>query len=358
MLVSAKVLDFCHRAKVERERRDPAGRPSFRLLDSQISAEMKARLIQNEDMKILFFLAMLWLLPLSVSAEVQHSLLRRVAVFPIADANVSSSEEAWWQMREYLTKDQKFFVASRRFMVNRGVFQPRKILKPADVIILSKILDAQALVVTFLKDRTLQMKVYEGENGYLLWEGDAEFHPALPINDQLIRMSTQLMNAFMLAIPYQAFQVTDEVMGKSVYEEDGKTFAQVYIGANSQIQKDDPAQWVEISGDVGQAFFSSTTKITVIAEGKVKEIKGDRAVIEIEKMRDPNELKDNSLVRFPQELNRLKELYSERDKSANLAPEYFSSEIKNANEFSKDHNSTSSALMWIVNMAGFILLAF
>jgi len=285
-------------------------------------------------------------------------LLRRVAVFPIADANVSSGEEAWWQMRELLTKDQRFFVASRRFMVNRGVFQPRKILKPADAIILSKILDAQALVITFLKDRTLQMKVYEGENGYLLWEGDAEFHPALPINDQLIRMSTQLMNAFVLAIPYQGFQVTDDVIGKPIYEDEGKTLAKVFIGANSQIQKGDPAQWIEVTGDVGEAFFSSTTKVTVIADGKVSEIKGDHATIEIEKLRDPSELKDNSLVRFPQELNRLKELYSDGDKSSSLSPEYFSSEIKNASEFSKDHSSTTSTLMWIANIAGFILLAF
>jgi hypothetical protein len=298
------------------------------------------------------------LLPILSKAEIQHSLIRRIAVFPIADANVSSAEEAWWQMRELLTKDQRFFVASRRFMVNRGVFQPRKILKPADAIILSKILDAQALVVTFLKERTLQMKIYEAENGYLLWEGDAEFHPALPINDQLIRMSTQLMNAFVMAIPYQGFQVIDDVIAKPIYEENGKTLAQVYIGANSHIKVDDPVQWIEVTGDVSQAFFSSTTKITVIAEGKVKQIKGDRLIVEIEKMRDPNELKENSLLRFPQEVNRLKDQYSDVEKSSNLGAEYFSSEIKNANEFSKDHHPTSTALLWIANIAGFILLAF
>ncbi len=319
---------------------------------------MKFKLDQNKGMRIWMWLLAIIMSPVLVKAEVQHTLLRRIAVFPIADANFSSSEEAWWQMRELLTKDQRFFVASRRFMVNRGVFQPRKILKPADAIILSKILDAQALVVTFLKDRTLQMKVYEGENGYLLWEGDAEFHPALPINDQLIRMSTQLMNAFVLAIPYQGFQVTDEVIGKPLYESDSKTYAQIYVGANSKIEKGDPVQWVEVLGEVGQAFFNSTPRVTVIAEGKVLEVKGERAVVEVEKMRDPTELKENSLVRFPQELNRLKELYSDGDKSSSLSPEYLSSDVKNASEFSKDHNPTSSALMWIVNIAGFILLAF
>lgn len=306
----------------------------------------------------LFLVAILILGPQLSHAEVKHSLLRRIAVFPISGANLSNGEEAWWQMRELLTKDQRFFVASRRFMVNRGVFQPRQILKPADVIILSKILDAQALVVTFLKDRTLNMKVYEGENGYLLWEGNAEFHPAIPINDQLIRMSSQLMNAFILSIPYQGFQIVDEVIAKPVYETDGKKFAQVFIGSNSQIQVGDTAQWVEIVGDVGEAFFSSTTKLTIIAEGKVTWIKGEKATIVIEKLRDPADLTENSLVRFPKEVNRLMGQYTDIDKSASLAPEYLSSEIKSAEEFSKDHNKTSSSLMWISSLIGFLLLAF
>lgn len=298
----------------------------------------------------------LW--PSISNADIEHSLFRRVVVFPIGNANFSNSEEAWWQMREFLTKDQRFFVASRRFMVNRGVFQPRKTLKPADVIILAKILDAQAVVTTFLVDRSLNMRVYEGENGYLLWEGTAEFHPALPINDQLIRMSTQLINAFVLSIPYQGFQIVDEVIGKPVYEENGKRYAQASIGANSKIEVGDQAQWVKVSSDIGQAFFSTTTKITVVAEGKVTEIKGDKAVIEIEKIADLSDLKAEALIRFPKEINRLKDLYSDNDKVSNLAPEYLSSELKNSEEFSKDHNTTSTFMVWLSGLAGFLLLAF
>ncbi len=291
-------------------------------------------------------------------AEVEHTLLRRIAVFPIADSNSSNSEEAWWQMRENLTKDQRFFVASRRFMINRGVFQPRKLLKPADVIILSKILDAQALVITYLQERSLKMKVFEGENGYLIWEGTAELHPAIPINDQLIRMSSQLMNAFVVAIPYQGFQTIDETIGKAVYEEDGKQFAQVYIGSRSKVLEGDAAQWVQITGDVGQAFFSSTTKVTVIAEGKVTEIEGDYATVEIQKSKNLQDLKENSLVRFPRELSRLQDQYISGEKPSDLAPEYLSSEMKSVDEFKQNHNATSSTLVWITSIAGFILLAF
>jgi hypothetical protein len=322
------------------------------------SAEMPGTLDKIKPMRHIFLALILFCLSTVAQAQVSHSLLRRVAVFPIGDANFPSSEEAWWQMRESLTRDQRFFVASRRFMINRGVFQARKALKPADVIILSKILDAQALVVTFIKDRTLQMKVYEGENGYLLWEGEGEFHPVLPINDQLVRMSTQLMDAFILAVPYQAYQITDEVIGQSLYEQGGKNFAQVYVGSSSRVEKGDTAQWVEVQGDPRGSFFGAGTQVLVIAEGIVREVKGERAIVEIERMREPSEMKDNALVRFPKEVNRLKEMYSAGDKSASLAPEYLSSEIKSVSEFNKGHNKTSSALMWITSLAGFILLAF
>lgn len=307
---------------------------------------------------LLFFILFAILTPEISSAEVKHSLLRRVAVFPIAGANVSNNEEAWWQMRELLTKDQRFFVASRRFMVNRGVFQPRQVLKPADVIILSKILDAQALVVTYLQERTLHMKVYEGENGYLLWEGNAELHPAIPINDQLIRMSSQLMTAFILSIPYQGFQVIDEVIAKPIYETDEKKFAKVFIGSNSKIQVGDSAQWIEVAGDVGEAFFGASARVTILAEGRVTAVKGDKATIVIERLRDLSDLHENSLVRFPKEVNRLLGQYSDIDKSASLAPEYLSSEIKNVQEFSQDHSKASSSLMWIASLLGFLLLAF
>lgn len=293
----------------------------------------------------------------SAQAQMEHKLLRRIAVFPIGEANFSNSEDAWWQMREVLTKDQRFFVASRRFMVNRGVFQPRQALKPADAIILGKILDAQALVTSYVDDRVLHMKVYEGENGYVLWEGDAEFHPAMPINDQIIRISTQLMNQFVVAIPYQGFQVTDDVIGKPVWEDNGAQYAMVFVGPHPSLTVGDAVQWVSVTGDISKAFLNNA-KVTVIAEGEIKEIKGDRAIVKIDRAKDIADLKNDSLVRFPKEVNRLKEMFANEGKSSNLTPEYLSSEMKSSKELSKDHSSTTTSLMWIGSMAAIILLAF
>ncbi|GIL16456.1 MAG: hypothetical protein BroJett040_02070 [Oligoflexia bacterium] len=294
----------------------------------------------------------------SLFAEVEHTLLRRVAVFPIADANFSNSEDAWWQMRELLTKDQKLLVASRRFMMNRGVFQPRKTLKPADAIILGRLIDAQALVTTYLDERVLKMKVYEGENGYLLWEGEAHFHPAISINDQIVSVSTRLMGDFLASIPYQGYQVVDSLIGKPLYEKEGKTMAQVFLGAGAQVSEGDQVQWVKVTGDISQAFFNSATRVQVIAEGQVRSVQNNIAEVEITKMRDPQELGENSLVRFPKEVNRLKDLFSREDRSTSLGGEYLSEELKSSSDFGRSQNSTATALGFIANLAAFILIAF
>jgi hypothetical protein len=304
------------------------------------------------------FLIFAFLLSCSAFAEVEHQLLRRIAVFPIADANVASAEDSWWQMREILTKDPKFLVASRRFMINRGVFQPRRALKPADAVILGKILDAQAIIVTYLDDRTLNLKVYDGENGYLLWDGQLVFHPALPINDQLVRVSTKLVQDFVVAIPYQGFQVVDPATNKATYDVHGKTMAQVFMGNNTTIQINDPVQWVKVTGDISKPFFSDGMKVSVVAEGVIRSIKKDVAEIEVQKMTDPKNLKENALVRFPREIQRLKDLYSNDDKSASLSNEYLSNEMKSSQDFKKEHSSTSTALGFIAGIAAYVLIAF
>lgn len=63
-------------------------------------------------------------------------------------------------------------------------------------------------------------------------------------------------------------------------------------------------------------------------------------------------------MRFPQEISRLKEIYSQGEKSSNLSAEYLSSEMTDVKENKSDHPSTASALSWITGIVGFILLAF
>jgi hypothetical protein len=291
-------------------------------------------------------------------AETKLNLLRRVAVFPIAESSSSMSEDAWWKIRELMTLDKKYLVASKRFMINRGVFQARKVLKPADAIILGKILDADVLLTSWVEERTLKMAAYEGESGYKLWQGTLDFHPAIPINDQIIKLSVRLAGQFSLAFPYQGFQVIDELVGKAVYEREGKKFAQVYIGANHKLAIGDKSQWITVKGEAEEGLLSSDPKITVIAEGIVRKVIDDTVEIEVLKMTSLDELKENSLVRFPSEVTRLNETIVSGDRVANLSAEYLSKDLRDTSELSQETHPTTTALAFIINLGAMVLLAF
>lgn len=291
-------------------------------------------------------------------AQYKHELLRRLAVFPIAGTQAGTAEEAWWQVREALSKDQRFLVASRRFMINRGVFQPRESLKPADAIILGKILDAQALVTLFVVERRIYMNIYDGENGYLLWTGEMEFHPALPINDQLVKAGQKLMNDFLLDLPYQGHVIIDSLREKPVFEEAGERRAWVSMGNTSRVEVGDAVQWIEVVGDPSRVFFKDGSQTQVIAEGQVVEVKSDRLLVRISRLRELADIKENALVRFPKEVNLLKDLYMHKDRTADLSSEYLASEMVPVEDIEKRHSSTTTSLAFIFNLAAMILLAF
>ena len=291
-------------------------------------------------------------------ADIDHKRLQKIAVFPIADANYQNVEDAWWQMREVLTKEQRFFVASKRFMVNRGVFQPRKELKPADIIILGKILDADAIVVSWVSERKFIFKVHDAVNGYALWESEGQFHPAISINDQLVRVSTQMIQDFVKALPYHGYTLKDDQTGKVLFDVDEKKIVRVNLGTKLKLAPDDNVQWIRVTGDTSKPFFNNDPKIEVIAEGRVYKQSADFIEVELDRLTDPEELKSDSLVRIPKELARANMATSVEERDSNLSLEYLSAEMKKPEEFNKNHNSTASALGFIGNMALFVLLAF
>lgn len=307
--------------------------------------------------KSLLIATLLAIFCFQAQAEVRHELFTKMAVFPLGDAGFSSSEDAWWQMRDVLTKDQRYLVASRRFMINRGVFQPRRTLKPADAIILGKILDAEALMTTYLTGRTLKMQVYRCEDGSTLWESSLELHPAIPIPDQLVKAGQKLVLDFVASLPYQGYQVIDESREQATFEVDGQRRAFVFHGVGSGLEVGDPVQWVEVSGDAGVSFFNQPVRTQIVAEGKVVAINGRRAEVQVDKTRSIEDLRDRSLVRFPKEVSRLKNQMA-GDKGAALTAEYLSSEMKDPADFQAGHQPKSTTLAFLGNLALLLLIAF
>lgn len=290
-------------------------------------------------------------------AAVEHNLFTKLAVFPIADADFESSEEAWWQMRESLTRDQRYLVASRRFMINRGVFQPRKTLKPADIVILGKILDAEALVTSFLVDRKLNLFVYNAEDGTTLWKAELQLHPAIPIQEQIVKASQKMIQDFLNAIPYQSYQVHDEHKS-NLYIDDGESIiANIAKSSVVDVKPGDAVEWITVQADSSQPFFNQNVSISVVAEAKVIAIKDSSIEVQIFKLKSKDILKDGALIRFPKELYKSQNLVA-GGQSANLAPEYLNQDLKEANSLQKGHNATTTALAFFGNIALMILIAF
>ncbi len=304
------------------------------------------------------FAFLIVLIPLFSFAGYEVTLLRRAVVFPVAEIAQNQQEDAWWQMREALTKDQKLLVASRRFMINRGVFQPRKNLKPADVIILGKILDAQILITSFLEDRVLKMYAYEAESGYTLWAQEVNLHPVIPIQDQIVKASKNLIVGFMAAFPYQGFVLTNDKLSQTTFEKDGQHFAWVFAGTANQIQNGDLGQWVQVTTDSKDAVLNDSMKVTVVAEGEVVDIKDQMFLLKINKMTKVSDFQEGSLVRFPKEIARLRDLLQNEDKISSLGNEVLSSGMRDAADLQKGHQKTAVTMAFIFNIAAFILMAF
>ena len=298
-----------------------------------------------------------FLVPLLAWSDVEHKLFRKVAVFPIFDANYSTAEDAWWQMRETLTKDKKLLIAAKRFMINRGVFQPRRALKPADAIILGRLLDAEAIVVTYVEDRTVRVKVYDAESGYILWEEDAQFHPAVPVNDQLIKVTSKMMSDFIDGIPYQAFTEKDESTEKYLFESAGKKFARIFVGGAETAQIGDLVQWISVSGDPSLPLFQNA-RIKILADGVIQEVTGDHALVELKEAADLDHITADSLVRFPRDMSKSKDLLV-NEKGVNVWDgNYLKEGLKPVREFNKETHPAATGIAMFVNIVLFVLLAF
>ena len=212
---------------------------------------------------ILMFLTFAGLTP--ANAQIDHQLIRRVAVFPFAvpPEFQNSADDAWWQAREEFAQTRRFLVGSKQFLIKSDVYQPRRDLEPADAIILGKLLDAHALVTFQLNDRRLMMTVYDGGTGTTIWRKGVTLHPSMPVGDQLTPLAKKMVDDFIAAIPYQGFAIIDSLIGQPVYEEGDVRLSQIDLGIATGAQVGDVVQWIKIIGTSVEPLFMGGSKTTV-----------------------------------------------------------------------------------------------
>jgi len=290
--------------------------------------------------------------------ENAHNLIRKLAVFPLdtGKRDTEVAEQAWWKIREELTANKRFLVASKQMMNRKEILQPRAQIEPAAAILIGKLIDSHALVSTYLVGRTLHMIVYSCENGMVLWKRDFDLATSIPIAQQIEGASVKLIRDFMASIPYQGYQILDPLIGKPVYEESKSIFAKVESGQNMRIQVGDAVQWIHVRSL--PPVFQTDQNITIIAEGTVTENKQGVLTVEIKRLKDKELLTEKSLVRIPSEYQRLKETWALSNSPAHLSPDIFVAEMKSAKPDSDANKNLVMTGTTLSSMLLLLLLAF
>lgn len=294
-------------------------------------------------------------------AQVLQEKIKNISVFPIHVSKelATAAENSWWNLREKITESKRFFVASKNFMQAKDVFQARGELQPADVLILGRLLDADALISTYVVDRQLNMRVYETKRGLTLWAGEIEMHPAIQVSKQLNDSVNKLLYDFLSSIPYHGYVVTDSLIGHPSYSEGEKLLFKSDIGLGTQISIGDTVQLVRVVIDKIRPIFQDGSSLEVYVEGKV--IAVDRQIITVQVIhkQENAEIKNDALVRVPDELRRIKEMFGlnepAADKSLSARAVWGSDELTVAQ---KEKKPLVTSLAWIGNLAVLLLLAF
>lgn len=311
-------------------------------------------------MKRLFLIIILCLFSSSVFSAVEHQLIRRITVFPMSvkAKYTKKAEGTWWKVRERLTDDKRFLVASRSFLVKKDVYQARSKLTPADAIILGQLLDAHALITTFLYKRELHMHVYEGNFGQLLWKSKIKLHPSLPIKNQLEKSGVKLINDFIASFPYQGYIFTDKFEGKAVIADGADYLVNARVGLSAKLKVGDKIQIIKLEPKDYKPLFQSSAEFIIQAEGVVTKAKKGVIMARLDRHIPVDLIKEFDLVRIPTEYQRLYDLFKiNNGLTSKISSEYYSPEITETSKEVKEKKPLVTALTIILNVAVFLLLA-
>lgn len=290
--------------------------------------------------------------------ETDHVPVRKIVVFPfdVAPRDADSGEKAWWKVREELTTNKRFLIASKQLMVRKDVMTAKKDMDRATAVLLGKHLDAEALVTSSVKERELKMNVYSALTGALLWSQKLALTTAQPVSEQLEEASVKLIRDFVASIPYQGFLIVDPLVAKPIIDEGSVRKAKVEVGVDARIERGDLVQWIQVRDTT--PVYQNLSNLLVVAEGNVIEIDRGIVTVEIKRLKDAHLIVEKSLVRFPKEAGRLAETMSLKPKSAGVSTEIIVAEMRAAQPDIQKHKGIVATGATLGSILAFILLAF
>ncbi len=205
--------------------------------------------------------------------------LKKWVVFPFESTDEKlkpATDQAWWNVREKITEKKRFFVASRQFLVEKDVYQPRRTLKPDDVKYLAGHLDADVIITGFSEYRDFTLTAYLAQTGNAMWSKRLGFHPSLKAADQVLAVTQRLISELMDKIPYQGLVISNE----------GQDQITVDVGNNENLNTGDEISFIKITlpekADIDSSIDLWNT--SVVAIGKVRQSKKSSAAVDVKKL--------------------------------------------------------------------------
>lgn len=221
--------------------------------------------------------------------------LKRTVVFPAQGLDENLVDDTWWQIREQLAADTRLTIASRRLMINRQVLSPRAELKPSDSVILGRILEADALIVTFIRDNSAHFIAYRAEDGITLYKDKIDLNPSTPVAEQALMAFQTLTGRYLRSIPYSGYQVPSPTTGNIIENYGADRVAYVELGKFSA-NVDEKVVWTRAS-NIRSPILQGDLKYQVIATGVVQQVlRGNVAQIKLDARSNEAVLLNNSLV--------------------------------------------------------------
>jgi hypothetical protein len=276
--------------------------------------------------------------------------LRKAVVFPAKGVDDSLLDELWWQTRELLASDGRFDVATRRLMINRQVLSPRGSLKPADSVILGRILDSDILVTQSLANKKVTLAVFRCVDGAALWQEEVLLDSSQRESDQILPIFKGLIENFLKKVPYVGYQ-TLSPQSQALYEPEGHqgfVFVEIPVGQKKTLG--DKVYWVKVTYS-GQPLLQSQLSYEILNFGDIVALESPKILkVKLQKNFDPQRMTLGSLVYGDFKENLSVETFESR--LSTMGAEFLLSEVKTQ----KKVNEQSGVATFLGSVLGFSLL--
>lgn len=286
--------------------------------------------------------------------------IRRITLFPLKGISGSISEMLWWKLRERLTEDRRFLIATRNFMSQKNVFQSRGALGASDVILLSKLLGSHTLITSEIADqkvKTIHMRAYGGIDGLLMWELSSQLDPSRSVESQIegacLKMADQMLKDFR----FDGSMIVDPIIGSPIYQEGDIPLAKIDIGTKASPKVGQKVLWFQLERRTIEPLYQGGAVETVLAEGEVYDVNREILTVRILRKKAEAILAEKSLVRLVKEND---QAFSIEDGSKSIAiePGWISGSQSEEAQKPSEKKPLVTALTILSSIVAFLLLAF